>query len=63
VGQASFDGTGLEGTYARLAANRETHPPFDTNRFTRNLENAHVEMWKRAERGEASQHFAVSSVA
>jgi len=35
---------------------------FDTVRLTRNLEKAYVEMWARAERGEAPQHFAVESV-
>ena len=47
---------------ARLTTNRETHPLFDTIRFTRNLEKAYVEMWARAERGEAPVHFAVESV-
>jgi len=46
----------------RLKANRETHPLFDTVRFTRNLEKAYVEMWARAERGETPEHFAVESV-
>jgi tetratricopeptide (TPR) repeat protein len=47
---------------ARLTTNRETHPLFDTIRFTRNLEKAYVEMWARAERAEAPEHFAVESV-
>ena len=30
----------------KLAANRSTHPLFDTARFTRNLEAAYVQMWE-----------------
>jgi protein O-GlcNAc transferase len=29
----------------KLAANRSTHPRFDTARFTRNFEAAYVQMW------------------
>jgi predicted O-linked N-acetylglucosamine transferase (SPINDLY family) len=32
---------------ARLAQNRNTHPLFDTARFTRHLEAAYVHMWER----------------
>ena len=44
---------------AKLARNRETHPLFDTIRFTRHLETAYITMWERAQRGEAPDHFAV----
>jgi len=44
----------------KLAANRATHPLFDTVRFTRNLERAYAEMRDRAERGETPQSFAVA---
>jgi protein O-GlcNAc transferase len=56
------DAGALRALKARLAANRETCPLFDTVRFTRNLEKAYFEMWARAERGEAPAHFAVTSV-
>jgi predicted O-linked N-acetylglucosamine transferase (SPINDLY family) len=36
----------------KLARNRETHPLFNTNRFTRHLEAAYVTMWKIWQRGE-----------
>jgi protein O-GlcNAc transferase len=43
----------------KLAANRATHPLFDTARFTRHLECAFEIMWERAERGEPPEDFAV----
>jgi len=43
----------------KLARNRETHPLFDTWRFTRHLEAAYVNMWERYQRGEAPIGFAV----
>src|SRR5262249_25974198 len=42
----------LRGVRSKLARNRETHPLFDTARFTRNLEAALTTMWERAQRGE-----------
>jgi len=53
------DPAALRAIKNKLAANRETHPLFDTARFTRNLEAAFVEMWERSERGAAPQHFVV----
>jgi predicted O-linked N-acetylglucosamine transferase (SPINDLY family) len=53
------DAEAMREVRTRLGANRETHPLFDTVRFTRNLERAYVEMWERAERGQAPGHFAV----
>lgn len=44
----------------RLAAQRTSAPLFDTARFTRHLEAAYLEMWRRHERGEAPAGFAVS---
>jgi predicted O-linked N-acetylglucosamine transferase (SPINDLY family) len=44
---------------AKLAANRDVFPLFDTARFTRHLEAAYVTMTQRARRGEPPQHFAV----
>ena len=43
----------------RLARNRETHAPFDTARFTRNLETAYEQMVKRHRSGEPPRAFAV----
>jgi predicted O-linked N-acetylglucosamine transferase (SPINDLY family) len=56
------DARAIRAVKTRLLTNRETHPLFDTRGFTRNLEKAYVEMWTRAERGEAPEHFAVSAV-
>ena len=38
----------------KLAANRNTHPLFDTARFTRNLEAVYVQMWERYRRNASS---------
>ncbi len=43
----------------RLAANRLTHPLFDTDRFRRHIEAAYLRMWEIARRGEQPQSFAV----
>ena len=39
--------TMLAGLRHRLAENRDTHPLFDTARFTRHLEAAYLQMWER----------------
>lgn len=44
----------------RVAAHRLTQPLFDNDRFRKNLENAYVTLWERAERGEAAQHLTVA---
>ena len=44
---------------ARLAANRLTHPLFDTPRFCRHIEAAYTRMWETWQRGEVPQSFAV----
>jgi predicted O-linked N-acetylglucosamine transferase (SPINDLY family) len=49
----------LAAVRAALARNRDVHPLFDTDRFTRAIEAAYVTMWQRAERGEPPQGFAV----
>ncbi len=43
-----------------LARHRDTHPLFDTRRFTRHLEAAYTTMWEVAQRSEAPRSFAVS---
>ena len=47
---------------AKLAANRQTMPLFDSRRFTRHLEAAYITMWERWQRGEAPAPFAVSAI-
>jgi predicted O-linked N-acetylglucosamine transferase (SPINDLY family) len=44
---------------ARLAANRDSAPLFDTAAMCRHLENAYQQMWERHERGEAAAAFEV----
>ena len=44
----------------RLAQNRQTHPLFDTARFTRNLEAAYTRMWETWKAGRPPTAFAVS---
>lgn len=44
---------------ARLANKRGTCPLFDTERFSRHLEQAYTTMWERARRGEPPAAFAV----
>jgi protein O-GlcNAc transferase len=46
----------------KLAHNRDTHPLFDTARFTRHIEAAYATMWGRYRRGEKPQAFAVAPI-
>ena len=55
------DPTLLGGMRAELAANRLTHPLFDTDRFCRHIEAAYTTMWETWQRGEAPQSFAVEA--
>jgi predicted O-linked N-acetylglucosamine transferase (SPINDLY family) len=43
----------------KLAAQRDTFPLFDTGRFTRNLEAAFTEMWRRHQNGAPPESFSV----
>lgn len=43
----------------RLLRNRDTEPPFDTARITRDLETAYTTMWERTQRGEPPESFSV----
>jgi predicted O-linked N-acetylglucosamine transferase (SPINDLY family) len=43
----------------RLARERTTGPLFGTRRFTASIETAYTTMWRRLQRGEAPQSFAV----
>jgi len=44
----------------RLERNRQTHPLFDTARFTRDLEAAYRQMWETWKAGLPPVAFAVS---
>jgi len=46
----------------KLARNRETHPLFNTERFTRYVEAAYTQMWERYQRGEVPQSFDVPPI-
>jgi predicted O-linked N-acetylglucosamine transferase (SPINDLY family) len=47
---------------ARLAANRATHPLFDTRRYARHLEAAYAEMWARHRDGVSPDGFSVRAI-
>jgi predicted O-linked N-acetylglucosamine transferase (SPINDLY family) len=49
----------LRGVRQRLTQNRRTMPLFDTGRFTRHLEAAYEEMWRRHESGSPPSGFSV----
>ena len=49
----------LEGYRNRLAANRLTHPLFDTDRFRRHIEAGYRQMWEIWQRGETPKSFSV----
>ena len=51
----------LEGYRNRLAANRLTHPLFDTERFRRHIEAAYLQMWEIWQRGEQPRSFVVET--
>lgn len=56
------DAAALRSIRAKLAANRDRFPLFDTARFTRHLEAAFVGMRERHRRGLPPESFAVASV-
>jgi protein O-GlcNAc transferase len=53
------DADRLAALKAKLPRNRETHPLFDTARFTRNIEAAFAIMRERFARGASPMSFAV----
>lgn len=53
----------LAETKRRLAANRLTHPLFDTDRFRRHIEAAYEIMWQRYQAGEPPAGFSVPAIA
>jgi protein O-GlcNAc transferase len=46
----------------RLAANRSSHPLFDTDRWRRHVESAYVTMWERARNGLPPASFGVAAL-
>ncbi len=53
------DNKALNDIKAKLSANRETYPLFDTDRFRRHIEAAYKTMWERYQRGEPPASFSV----
>lgn len=51
----------LSGVKCKLTKNRDTHPLFDSARFTRDIEAAYKTMWGAARRGEAPRAFCVAA--
>jgi predicted O-linked N-acetylglucosamine transferase (SPINDLY family) len=58
----AHDPAALAEIRSRLARNRDTHPLFDTVRFTRHLEAAYLRMVGRQRDGEAPEAFAVQAM-
>jgi predicted O-linked N-acetylglucosamine transferase (SPINDLY family) len=56
------DRSALAAIREKVVRHRDTHPLFDTTRFTRNLEAAYVTMWERYQRGERPQTFLVGAL-
>ncbi len=52
----------LAATRRKLAANRATHPLFDTARYARHLEAAYGTMWETWQRGERPKSFTVERI-
>jgi len=52
----------LRAIRSKLANNRDTAPLFDTPRFTRHLEAAYMEMWRRQQAGLAPDHIHVQAM-
>ena len=48
---------------AKLQANRETTPLFDSRRFTRHLEAGYEAIWRRCLDGRPPDHIDVAEVA
>jgi len=47
---------------SKLQRNRGTYPLFDTPRYTRDLEAAYVEMWRRHQQGKGPGRFRVDQL-
>ena len=53
------DPSALSAIKVKLARHRDTHPLFDTARFTRHIEAAYITMWQHHRTGEPPRAFAV----
>ncbi len=60
--ELATDSERLTGLKRKLAANRNTDPLFDTDRFRRHIEAAYLAMWERQQRGEPPASFAVEPI-
>ena len=58
----SRDPQRLASVRAKLAANRDVFPLFDTKRFTRHVEAAYTAMWERYQRGEPLSTISVAPI-
>jgi protein O-GlcNAc transferase len=56
----SSDPRRLASVRAKLAANRDVFPLFDTKRFTRHIETAYAAMWERCQRGESPAEISIA---
>ena len=61
--ELAHDRDRLQAIRRKLAANRLTHPLFDTDRFRRHIEAAYATMWDIWQRGEPPRSFAVAPCA
>jgi predicted O-linked N-acetylglucosamine transferase (SPINDLY family) len=52
----------LQSIRTKLAANRTTHPLFDSDRFRRHIEAAYSRMWEIWQRGESPRSFRVDPI-
>ena len=57
----ALDPAALGAIKSRLWSNRTTHPLFDTERFTRHLEEAYMAIWARHERGERPENLSLDA--
>jgi predicted O-linked N-acetylglucosamine transferase (SPINDLY family) len=57
--ELAMDPLRLRALRAKLAANRLTHPLFDTDRSRRDIEAAYRTMWEIWQRGEQPRSFSV----
>jgi protein O-GlcNAc transferase len=52
----------MQSVRRRLAANRDTCPLFDLERYRRHIEAAYITMWEKWQRGEPPQSFSVPPI-
>jgi predicted O-linked N-acetylglucosamine transferase (SPINDLY family) len=57
----ALDSAAVAQLKAKLTAQRDKAPLFDTERFTRHLESAYVAMWERSQRGMPAELFSIAA--